>query len=150
MMTLPFFCLMLRICPYGMDSTLFWTHIAHLLGQFGHSVYHWEFDKVVNAIQAKSGYRVLWFTSFKACINTIMVHTGFKNPGHFKFTPKAGISQAEQAVSGTIKPATLQKSSTTQDAAPQKQGLALKDIHGALSKVLQSCWSYSIDICDAL
>ena len=51
MMTLPFFCLMLRICPYGMDATLFWTHIAHLMGQFVYSTYHWEFDKIVNAIQ---------------------------------------------------------------------------------------------------
>jgi hypothetical protein len=139
MMTLPFFCLMLRICPYGMDATLFWTHIAHLLAQFGHSVYHLEFDKVVTAIQAKNGFRVLWFTSCKACINTIMVHTGWKNPGHFKFTPKAGISHAEQAVSGTIKPAIpAHDPKTAQVATTEKQGLALKDIHAGLSKVLKS------------
>ena len=59
MMTLPFFCLMLRICPYGMDDTLFWTHIAHLMGQFVYSTYHWEFDKILNAVQV----RLQWCTA---------------------------------------------------------------------------------------
>lgn len=113
-------------------------------------------------MQAKNGYRVLWFTSFKACINTIMVHTGWKNPGHFKFTPKAGIATQEQAVSGTVKYADTLKT-TDKEKQPdrstqvvpentnakkdgvqsgkggKKQGVALTDIHGALSKVFFRC-----------
>ena len=69
-------------------------------------------------------------------MNTIMVHTGWKNPGHFKFTPKAGINTNEQAVSGTIRaPEAAQDTNKSDVAVPQK-GIALTDIHGALSKVL--------------
>ena len=96
---------------------------------------------------------MLWFTSFKACINTIMVHTGWKNPGHFKFTPKAGINTNEQAVSGTIKPIeAAQEPSKAQVAVPQK-GMALTDIHGALSKVRMPrrayCCILKLQLCNA-
>lgn len=97
-------------------------------------------------MQAKTGYRVLWFTSFKACINTVMVHTGWKNPGHFKFTPKAGISAEEAAVSGVLavsdsennsgSPST-EKTDKPSNEKAQKGGkhMDLSKVHGGLSKV---------------
>lgn len=54
MFTLPFFCLVLDICPYGMDKLLFGTHILHLFGQFAYSAYHREWDRVVIAMQVCS------------------------------------------------------------------------------------------------
>lgn len=53
MFTLPFFCLVLDVCPYGMDSKLYWTHIAHLIGQFCYSVYHREWERVVISMQVR-------------------------------------------------------------------------------------------------
>ena len=153
--TLPFLCLVIEICPYGMDPLLFWTHVAHLAGTFLFSVYHSSLERMRIALSAKGGYRVLWFTSVKACLNTIMVHTGWKNPGHFKFTPKAGVSAEEAAVTGQLSSSLSQgKSSTEQDgggkdgegtdgscsdakAAPARKPFALSKVHGALSKVTE-------------
>lgn len=97
------------------------------------------------SLQAKTGYRVLWFTSFKACVNTIMVHTGWKNPGHFKFTPKAGISSEEAAVSGVLavsdsenasaSPSTEKTDKPGTEKAKVKQGFQLNQVHDGLSKV---------------
>jgi hypothetical protein len=90
--TLPFVCLVLQVCPYGMDRLLFYTHIFHLAAGFLNSTYYEENWLKKVAFTCKSGYRILWFTSVKAVINTLMVISGFKNPGHFKFTPKAGLA----------------------------------------------------------
>jgi hypothetical protein len=105
-------------------------------------------------MQAKTGYRVLWFTSVKACINTIMVHTGWKNPGHFKFTPKAGVSADEAAVSGVLAVSDNDNASgsadhekgedkATEKAAKAKAGYDLSKVHKALSKV---CTAITITI----
>lgn len=88
--TLPFMCLVFRICPYGMDPILFWTHFAHIGISFFASVYDRSFDNILTGICAKGGIRILYFTAFKACINTIMVAFGYKKPGAFKVTRKAG------------------------------------------------------------
>lgn len=88
--TLPFMCLVLRICPYGMDPILFWTHVGHIGISFFASVYDRSFDNVLTGICAKGGIRILYFTAFKACINTLMVAIGYKRPGAFKITRKAG------------------------------------------------------------
>lgn len=53
MFTLPFVCLVMNKCPYGMDKTLYWTHIAHLMCQFVYSVYHREFDRVVISMHVR-------------------------------------------------------------------------------------------------
>lgn len=88
--TLPFMCLVLRICPYGMDPILFWTHIAHIGISFLCSVYDRSFENFLTGICAKGGIRILYFTAFKACINTMMVAAGYKKPGAFKITRKKG------------------------------------------------------------
>lgn len=51
------------------------------------------------ALQAHVAFRVLWFTTIKACINTVMVMTGWKKSGVFKVTPKLGQSAEEAAIS---------------------------------------------------
>jgi hypothetical protein len=42
------------------------------------------------AIYGQTMARVLFFVNVKAVINTIMVYTGWKRPGAFKVTTKAG------------------------------------------------------------
>ena len=148
--SLPFLCLVFSTCPYGMDSLLFWTHIAHLGMSFIFSTYHTDLERTRIALSAKGGYRVLWFTSVKACINTIMVHTGWKNPGHFKFTPKAGVSAEEAAVSGALSMSISQSRSddaTKTDGsssgggeakpAANRKPFALSKVHASLSKVTE-------------
>ena len=85
----PFACLVMNTCPYGMDRLLFGTHVVQLVMAFVCAVYYSDVSSVTVAISDQIGSRVLWFTSAKACINLIMVRTGWKNPGHFKYTPKA-------------------------------------------------------------
>eukprot|EP00892_Ulva_mutabilis_P006100 jgi/Ulvmu1/3862/UM018_0081.1 len=150
--TLPFLCLVFSTCPYGMDPLLFWTHVGHLGMSFIYSTYHLDLVRIRIAFSAKGGYRVLWFTSVKACINTIMVHTGWKNPGHFKFTPKAGISAEEAAVSGalSVSEANSKSGDGKEDGssgggsgkdgkpAPDKKPFALSQVHAGLSRVTES------------
>eukprot|EP00892_Ulva_mutabilis_P012255 jgi/Ulvmu1/9401/UM051_0029.1 len=88
--TLPFMCLVFRVCPYGMDPILFWTHFAHIGISFFASVYDRSFDHILTGICAKGGIRILYFTAFKACVNTVMVALGYKKPGAFKITRKVG------------------------------------------------------------
>lgn len=77
-----------------------------------------------------------------------MVHTGWKNPGHFKFTPKAGISAQEQAVSGVL--ATSNSDNASGDSRTEERAnkgeaekaakdkpFALSKVHGGLSKVCE-------------
>lgn len=108
-------------------------------------------SQYVMCLQAKSGYRVLWFTSVKACINTLMVFSGWKNPGHFKFTPKAGISADEAAVSGALEvsdsdnnsgsPETVkgEKDGKAEKEVKPRKKVELSKVHGVLSKVLIRC-----------
>jgi hypothetical protein len=90
--TLPFLCLVLNVCPYGMDRDLFISHLVFFVIMNMSGALYGSWDMIVTAIRAKSGYRILWFTSVKAVLNTIMVVTGWKAKGHFKFTPKAGLA----------------------------------------------------------
>ena len=53
-------------------------------------------------LQAHVAFRVLWFTTIKACINTVMVLTGWKKSGVFKVTPKRGQTAEDAAVSTKI------------------------------------------------
>jgi hypothetical protein len=76
--TIPFLCLVLQICPYGMDILLFYSHFFLLFISTLNSIYYDNWEAVVVALRVKSGYRILWFTSVKAVINTLMVVVGFK------------------------------------------------------------------------
>jgi hypothetical protein len=96
--TLPFLCLVLNICPYGMDQHLFISHIVFFVVMNLSTTLYGSWDVVLAAIRAKSGYRILWFTSVKAVLNTIMVVTGWKAKGHFKFTPKAGLAGDDKGI----------------------------------------------------
>lgn len=152
--TLPFLCLVFQMCPYGMDELLFWTHIGHLGMSFIFSVYHSNLERVRIALSAKGGYRVLWFTSVKACLNTIMVHTGWKNPGHFKFTPKAGVTAEEAAVTGALSTSIANSKDgddgkdgsigggssggAAADGKPARGSFNLSKVHAALSKVTEA------------
>jgi hypothetical protein len=102
MFTLPFFCLVMKQCPYGMDVWLFWTHFAQVAMSFVFSIYHWNGQNMWAALSGKSATRILWFTGFKACMNTIMVFSGFKKAAHFKFTPKSSVASEESAVSAPL------------------------------------------------
>jgi hypothetical protein len=69
MFTLPFLCLVMDICPYGMDSLLYWTHIAHLCGQFFHSSYHRDWESFIRSLQViplfhLAGFVLCFFSSF--------------------------------------------------------------------------------------
>jgi hypothetical protein len=112
-------------------------------------------------LQAKTGYRVLWFTSFKACINTIMVHTGWKNPGHFKFTPKAGISADEAAVSGVLAVSDSDNNSgspftdkngdaSDKDSKVKRPFFDLRNVHDGLSKVLYLITPFVLCMCSTV
>lgn len=76
--TLPFLCLVLDVCPYGMDEILFASHFVYFGVLSAHSVYYSDPWLVGNALRSKTGGRLLWFTAFKACVNTLMVHAGVK------------------------------------------------------------------------
>jgi hypothetical protein len=144
--TLPFMCLVLNVCPYGMDSLLFYTHFCYLAASFACSTWYSESWLRGVAFAAKSSYRVLWFTSVKAVINTIMVVTGYKDPGHFKFTPKTGLAGEDGSFIGDtaiiapsdISPPSCEiKGSNGQPGKAPKRAFVLKDLHSALSKVTE-------------
>ena len=78
MFTLPFLCVVLDVCPYGMDRTIFASHVIFFGVMSINSFYYNDFWLMGNALRSKTGSRVLWFTAFKAVINTLMVHTGIK------------------------------------------------------------------------
>ena len=98
---LPCACLTFDTCPYGMDRMLFWTHILELCMDFVCAVYHEDYSSVKVSINERIGSRVLWFTSVKACINLLMVHTGWKDPGFFKYTPKTSETEQVEASGGS-------------------------------------------------
>ena len=77
-------CLVLRICPYGMDPLLFFTHVLFFAATTFNSVWYATAYQRTVAMRVKSGYRILWFASVKAVLNTAMVVSGFKPRGHFK------------------------------------------------------------------
>ena len=162
MFTLPFFCLVMKQCPYGMDIWLFWTHFAHVAMSFIFSIYHWDRQNMWAALSGKSATRILWFTGVKACMNTIMVFTGFKEAGRFKFTPKSTVTAEDSVVSaplatfpqysdGNPTPVSAISMDETKMGSPHrvegndevgvqiekvpKKGSGLSDIHHALSKV---------------
>jgi hypothetical protein len=92
-------------------------------------------------MQADIASRVLWFTTVKACINTIMVLSGWKKSGVFKATPKLG-EKPEDAGKTTPLPDTSKSGSDTasgtdSDPKADKAGFRLHHVHDGLSKVLK-------------
>jgi hypothetical protein len=103
LITLPLFCLVFDICPYGMDQTLFASHLIFFAVMSLKSIYHDDLWDIGNALRVKSGNRILYFTSVKAVLNTLMVSSGMKPRGHFKFTPKSGLAgNGGEAVADTV------------------------------------------------
>ena len=86
--------------------------------------------------------RVLWFTTVKACINTVMVLTGWKKSGVFKATPKLG-EKAEAAstrlpdVAKSEEGSKADSSNGIKGTTKGKQGFQLHHVHDALSKVTE-------------
>lgn len=96
-------------------------------------------------MQAHVASRVLWFTTVKACINTVMVLTGWKKSGVFKATPKLGENPADVAPSTRLPDVATsgsesERASGSDGAKPSKQQnkLSLHHVHDGLSKVLSS------------
>lgn len=90
MHTLPFLCVVCEICPFGMDRLLFFTHMPFLGMCFIFTIYHSTFDRMWASLSVRTTVRVLWFTHVKACVNTVMVFSGWKARGQFVVTPKGG------------------------------------------------------------
>lgn len=78
------------ICPYGIDPWLWLTHFGKLVTTFFISSYADTLELSRAAIYGQTMARVLFFVNVKAVLNTIMVYTGWKRPGAFKVTQKAG------------------------------------------------------------
>ena len=78
------------ICPYGIDPWLWLTHFGKLVTTFLISSYADTLELSRAAIYGQTMARVLFFVNVKAVLNTIMVYTGWKRPGAFKVTQKAG------------------------------------------------------------
>ena len=156
--TLPFCCLVMDVCPYGMDEWLFYSHFGFFALMNICSTVHTEWETTRTALRVKTGYRILWFTSVKAVLNTVMVAAGWKAKGHFKFTPKAGLAgegggmvdddthalgSAESPPSGEASGKTEQGKGDKGDrkrraaAAAERRGVALKRTHAALSSVTE-------------
>ena len=83
-------------------------------------------------MQAHVAFRVLWFTTVKACINTVMVMTGWKKSGVFKATPKLG-EKAEDGVSVRLPDVTSSDGGRGSDT-PSKEKFQLHHVHDKLSK----------------
>jgi hypothetical protein len=95
----------------------------------------------MSCMQGHIAFRVLWFTTLKACINTLMVMTGWKKSGIFKATPKLGeTADAKDAVSAQLPDVVISKggvSSVTGAGKPSNTPkFQLHYVHDALSKVL--------------
>lgn len=79
-------------------------------------------------MQARVAGRVKWFISIKACMNTMMVSTGWKKKQKFKVTLKQGEKHADR----------------TQGLTQALSNFKLHQIHDALSEVrcmLAVCWA---------
>lgn len=99
-------------------------------------------------MQAHVAARVLWFTTVKACINTVMVLSGWKKSGVFKATPKLGENPADLAPSTRLPDVDTSKSGSGSDSdaqptpnskepkAEKHSRFSLHHIHDSLSKVL--------------
>ena len=70
-------------------------------------------------VQARTAGRVKWFLSIKACMNNIMVHTGWKKKQKFKMTLKRGENEGDR----------------TQGFSQALSNFKLHQIHDALSEV---------------
>jgi hypothetical protein len=93
-------------------------------------------------MQAHVASKVLWFTAVKACINTVMVMSGWKKSGVFKATPKAGENAADaQGASERLPDLTSSDGGRGSDSGKEK--FQLHTVHDALSKVCMCCMQHS-------
>jgi hypothetical protein len=97
-------------------------------------------------MQAHVASKVLWFTAVKACINTVMVMSGWKKSGVFKATPKAGENAADaQGASERLPDLTSSDGGRGSDSGKEK--FQLHTVHDALSKVCMHSPSSRIFFC---
>lgn len=54
MFAMPFLCLALDICAYGMDKYLFWTHLSHAIITNFAAFYFTSWDRVVDALKVRT------------------------------------------------------------------------------------------------
>lgn len=130
MFTMPLMCLVLNICPYGIDPLLWFTHFAKLVTTFLISSYADTLELSRAAIYGQTMARVLFFVNVKAVLNTIMVYTGWKRPGAFKVTIKAGGAPKPAAPAAEEKPA---------EPAPVTEEVE-RDNGGPMIPVRVPCW----------
>jgi hypothetical protein len=137
MMLLPFMCLGLDVCAYGLDATLFATHVIRVGTSLLHSSYGHSWEIIMAGITSRSAARIQWFTGFKAVLNTIMVLVGFKRPPRFKVTPKTVVSAPAAEPAAADAPA--QANPAAKAASPPSGAEAPKQkeykLHAALSRV---------------
>ena len=81
MASMPFMCAVLRLCPYGMDPLLLWTHLAHLGTAGLVLVYHPNPARVWRAFGAHITARNLWLTAALASVHTVVVRAGLARAG---------------------------------------------------------------------
>jgi hypothetical protein len=98
MFTLPTFCIIFSICPYGIDTWLWLTHFFRLVITFLISTHGDSLVKRWAALAAQTSSRVLYFVNVKAVLNTLMVGLRWKKPGAFKVTAKAPTAGAPRPV----------------------------------------------------
>ena len=67
---MPFMCLTFRVCAYGMDNLLFWTHLVHGVVTHFTSVYYSERQRVVDAMKVRA---LLCIKSMLHCIHFVAV-----------------------------------------------------------------------------
>lgn len=146
MFTMPILCIVGDICPYGIDVVLWATHFFKLVTTLLVSTYAdtWELSR--SALYAQTASRVLFFVNVKAVLNTLMIYSGWKKPGAFKVTAKAGTKPAASvkpvnAVDGpqpadSIKLTTPAERQTLAelDTAPR---FALHRVHDKLSDITE-------------
>ena len=117
-----FICVTFDVCPYGIDVWLWLTHLLRLCITFLLSTHADTIGKRVSALHAQTSSRVLFFVNVKAVLNTIMVGVGWKLPGAFKETKKAGAKPGAGAVAeaagGAVSPPCVRLLSDPADAEP--------------------------------
>jgi hypothetical protein len=54
LIAMPFLCLVLNICVYGLDDLLFWTHFANTIILQIAGAYYTEWDRVIDAMKVRT------------------------------------------------------------------------------------------------
>ena len=142
---LPFLCIVLRQCPYGLDGLLYLSHFVHLLVAFAHGSHGGQRNLAKYAFASQCKLRLEWFTGLKSVVHTVLICCGFKPAPGFKVTQKAGSACADADLSLKKQTAATDRPSSSElgvaaggskpPAAAHGQLTAAQRVHGALSRV---------------